>query len=365
MFTNQSVFVKMHDHVDNGRVFHTRTIQKGVFPFTKPNPYTRVHLIEKDAIVKFSTDHDVVGRVTKNLQVSNTFERCRTETGTNGYLRLQMMNGVHNKALSKLDSELQVASNFFESWYERREVYKMVGSIGKELLEFATNYRKPKYWKRKGKASKAPSNLPAAWLTYQFGIVPLIGTLDTALKGLGLPLQAHAFKSTSADKFSGTIPFGTWGFPLDYEGTYRKTIGCTVIPNPNPNVALLNLGGFTTPFSTAWSIAPWGWAIDYFVNVSELLSNLEMKHPGVTSYDYYSTEKWDITWDGVTKDWDRDAVPERLRVLYRWNGEGHLVTRSLIGTPSYKLKLGFPTLGTNQFANLFAALALTMKGKKS
>lgn len=331
--------------------------KKGSFPFVKPNRYKRLVATETLGI-NLEQWYTPKGSVAQNVSALTLFNKSiELETSLERNLLYNLQRKVHNRALSKLDAELTVCSNFFESWYERREVYNMVGTVGKELLDFATNFRKPKYWKRKGKKVKRPETLPEAWLTYQFGIVPLVGTLDAAMKGLGKPLAPSSFKSTSSAPYSGkfsndpSVESPTW-----VKGTYRKTIGCTGWPNPNPNVALANLGGLTTPFSTSWSVIPWGWAIDYFVNVSQLLQNVELKHPGVTCSDWYETEKFDTTWIGYCVG---RTVPHR----YRLSGVGSQMTRRVISKPDYKPVLDFPLLGSNSFANLFSALALTMKGK--
>lgn len=342
---------------------YSRVIKtKGVKPYVKPNKYYMVNAHEDNGRNTISNQGRKVGDVNIYVNLSAEFGEVKRSTNTTSTLvRNNFYAGVHNRALTKLDDKLTISSNFFESWYERREVYKMVGAVGQEILDFVKNFRKPKYWAKKGKGIK-PSSLPEAWLTYQFGIVPLIGTLDTAMKGLGLPLESLSFKSQARapfeDKYTNTYSRAE----IWYTGTYGKTLGCTVTPNPNPNVALLNLGGFTTPLSTAWSVIPWGWAIDYFVNVSDLLSNLEMKHPGVRTSNWYQTEMWDLSFQGLHKNSGSTAIMNPIVCLR--SGKIICVERKLLtSAPKFKLHLDLPLLGTNKFANLFSAVALTMKGK--
>lgn len=335
---------------------------KGTKPYVKPNNYVSFNSFETAGRNIIPYGGREKGAVNPAVNLPGEFGEIRAGTRTveGILLRKNFYAGVHNRALTKLDDKLTISSNFFESWYERREVYNMVGTVARELLEFTQNFRKPKYWAKKGRGVK-PSTLPEAWLTYQFGIVPLIGTLDTAMKGLGLPLEAVSFKTQARGDFSGKyqVKSGATRKELWYTGTYGKTIGCTVTPNPNPNVGLLNLGGLTTPFSTAWSVIPWGWAIDYFVNVSDLLSNLEMKHPGVTTSDWYTTEMWDLSFHGRH---NTSSLIDPIACLR--SGKYFLVERKkLSSAPGFKLHLDLPLLGSNKFANLFSAIALTMKGK--
>lgn len=264
--------------------------------------------------------------------------------------------GAQNKALSKVDEQLTVASNLFESWYERREVYTLLQTAGTELLDLVRNFKHPKYWKKKFKQSKAPTNLPAAWLTYQFGIVPLVGTIDTCLNSLAVPLPTTPIRGKGTFTHQRKL---TWAGYYDTSFEYMVKYGCTAIPNPNPNVALANIGGLTMPFSTAWSVVPWGWAVDYFVNVSEVLQNFEVKHPGVTTTDWYITQVCKTTWTGVAT---KGVDPEVQTAFFK--GHGYTMERDPIDRPDYQLHFNFPLLGSNKAANLFSAIALTLSGAK-
>ena len=260
---------------------------------------------------------------------------------------------LHNRTLEKLLSQLDVAENLFESWYERQQTYNMLLKTGSSLLSFARNWKKPQYWKKIGKGVK-PSSLPEAWLTYQFGVKPLVGTVNSCLLGLGQPLPSANFSARTKvrrrlSELGGTLVFSEFDAGLE--------MGCRVVPNPNPNVALLNIGGITTPFSTAFSVLPWGWAVDYFVNVSQLLSNFEVRHPGVTIKSGYTTKSMmNGKWYGTSR--ERDPVKG---YMYTVDGNFFSVNRTPTLDLDYKLELKFPFLGSNKAANLFSALALTMK----
>lgn len=271
----------------------------------------------------------------------------------NAYNR--MYPALHNAALRKLLPQLDVCQNLFEAWYERREAYALLlGAVGK-LFEFTQNWRKPKYWKKIAKGAKQPSTLPEAWITYQFGIQPLIGTVDTCLQGLGQPLPSARFNARVRRKVKERLETNIW---CEFDAGLE--LGVLVQPNPNPNAALLNLGGFTTPFSTAWSVVPWGWAVDYFVNVSELLSNFEVRHPGVTILNGYTTTSMkNGRWYGASREYN-----SKKGYMYVVDGVFYKINRLPEIDLKYKLELSFPTLGSNKLANLMSALALTMKGGK-
>lgn len=267
---------------------------------------------------------------------------------------------IRNKAVSKVEKELTVISNLFEAIYERQEAYKMMYSAGKELMRFLKNWRKPKYWKSL-KAGAQPDSLPQAWLAYNFGIKPLIQSIDDALHLLGSEFPVTMVRGASG----GKIPFMSsyspgWNstFYFTTEFTYMAQYRAYVVPKSNPNSALLNVVGLTSPLSTIYSVIPWGWAVDYFANVSELLSNFDNKFPGVDIQRVCLTE--------FIKGSYRQTTRYINYTPYKWtfnNGEIVLLDRSMNAPLRYSPVWSFPMIGDNQAANLFSAIALTLKGK--
>lgn len=275
---------------------------------------------------------------------------------------------VHNNALGRVNDELTVYDNLFEAWYERKEAISMAVNAANKMLAFVTGWRKPSYWKHLAKNAKRPESLPEAWITYQFGIKPLVGTYDSVLKMIASELPPiHVIgRSSSAFVTKNVLD----GAPSIYgRGTYSKKIGCSVIPNQNPLSAMSNIVGLRSPFSTAWSVIPWGWAIDYFVNISQMLTNVEDTHPGLICKDWYEGVTCRMKWFGHEEairypyNSKTGNYEETKTIWCYYDGEGYEFTRSLTGQPSYKLEFSVPELGTNQFANLMSAIALTMKGK--
>lgn len=271
-------------------------------------------------------------------------------------------NIAFNKALTKVDDQLAVISNLFETMYERKQAYAMIGTAGKEILNFVKNWRKPKYWRSLKTGVKNPTTLPSAWLAYNFGLKPLIGSIDDAMHLLGADFPVHTVVGTSgiSGSFKGGNP-GNSNFYYRVNGSYNLivSIRARVLPNLNPNKALSNVVGLTTPFSTAWSVIPWGWAVDYFVNVSDLLSNFEVKHPGVTVQQMWCT------------DYIRASANQHYYNGYptppiEWSAQSNVVRTLRKPTAgNYKLQFSLPLFGSNKFANLFSAIALTMSGKKN
>lgn len=347
-----------------------RETSKGSYPFVKPLPYVR-H-IENEYAGTFIKDHPTYEPIKAGME--NPFIKYPNEHNfivQNG-LSQNQKNLVRNKALSKLQDELTIASNLFEAWYERREAYTMLGDALSELYSFARNWRNPAYYAKLGKKVKDPSSLPEAWLMYNFGIKPLVGTVDTVLHDLAEPLPFATFSGTSGVSVKGRNRGGQNSAFLKKEQwhtlDYLHKIGCTAYPNPNPNVGLANIGGLTTPFSTTMSVLPWGWAVEYFVNVQQLLSNVELVHPGVETMDYYETIVTRSTRHGSLYKkgyYDNGKYISEKTYFCMLSGDGYRMERRPIRKPRFRLTFDFPMLGSSKVANLSSALALTLKGKRS
>lgn len=273
---------------------------------------------------------------------------------------VNQLNLIHNKVVDKVSNDLTPIANLFETIYERDQAYTMLIDAGKGILNFVTGWRKPSYWKSLGKKAKTPSSLPEAWLAYNFGLKPLIGSIDSALNLLGQPFPINMVRGASGHKFSTpSINKGSYSAYISrQDGSYIKELRVYIKPNMNPNAALANVVGLTTPFSTAWSVVPWGWAVDYFVNASQLLSNFENRFPGIQVAEVWQTEY--LKCKGFSTFENELATPPLLQS----NMNESLILSRNRGSMNYRIAYSFPLIGSNQAANLFSAIALTLKGAK-
>lgn len=266
-------------------------------------------------------------------------------------------NLIQNRAIAEMDEALDSSRSFFEDWYERQQAIDMAITAINKVADFALNWRKPRYWKAMAKRGIKPRDLPEAWLAYNFGLKPLIGTFDDAMHTLG-----KKFPEYNARGVAG----GT--YDVHFDNTYVEVYsainliwlhGCKVY-GYNPNKALLSITGLNQPFSSVMSVVPWGWAVEYFFNASQLLSNFENKHPGLLVKDYWNTEVIRVTFHGSRHNQYISSTKSGDVPRY---GESVYVNRQ-INVPQYKPTLQFPLLlGSGKLANLTSALALSMKKK--
>lgn len=353
----------------NDRYSHVRAIHEQPRPHRKPLPYYRVG--GTSTVSRMGTETKL------RFPSSGKFGTFSTQ----GVISVIPMSSpsyyteAHNKALAKVDEQLRTASSFFEDWYERRQAVNLLLDVGKKLLTFLVHWRNPSYWRHLAKSSR-PKDLPSAWLAYQFGVKPLVGGVDRALNLLGAEMPVLQINGASRTKF----PEEPIGNLFSANSTYRGAnfitmsalvkIGCTAT-GANPNRALSGATGLNEPFSSIWNVLPWGWAVDYFINVGDLLSNMENKHPGITTSNWYNT-KFATCNVRSTMDYARLKSEYSTTVYniivknyaYSFSGSFYRMERTITGPANYLLELKLPRLGGNQAANLFSAIALTMSGKR-
>ena len=275
--------------------------------------------------------------------------------------RINFRDRINNNALEKLDDKFNTATSLFEDWYERKQAINMAAAAASKLLDFLRGWRKPSYWRKLAKGAKTPSNLPDAWLAYNFGVKPLVGTFDHCMKRLGREFPDYVARASSSGSylsFYGDDPTNEYTLWANID--YGISCGARAYAY-NPNTALSGITGLNQPLSSIMSVIPWGWAVDYFVNASQLVSNVEDKHPGLSLDRGWTTTRVKGNWFGVlqTESQTYGRVPK-----YPAYGDLFYMQR-VLGIPRYKLELNFPLLGSSKLANLTSAIALTMKGKKS
>jgi len=356
---------------NQGPFYYVANRSEGTKPYTKPLYYKLWSHTEKNGKRQF------IPKGYENTYELGTFQTSMYQsinaTVTN-YLEYAYSpyrnhhNIVFNKALNKVAEELSYVENMFEAWYERKEAYTLLGQAGKGLLKFVTSWNKPSYWRSLFKGSKRlvkrPETLPEAWLLANFAIKPLVGTVDSCMNLLLGDMPSFWVEGSSGDKHSWSDKSGN--LEMYYTTDYIVKHGVEV-KSLNPNAQLLNIMGLTTPFSSFLNVVPWGWAVNYFVNINEVVSNFENRFPGVNIGSSYTTVYAKTTYVGRENTpgyWLNGQYYGNNPPTALFNGNIDYMKRT-VGTsvPNYRLQVSFPSLGGSQFANLFSALALTMKGK--
>lgn len=219
----------------------------------------------------------------------------------NGFWHQPSITSASNKALDKVYDQLNQASDLLVAWKERQSAIDLVTSnVGKLVrIARAVKRRDPRIvrrvMQRNPKAKdiiKTPSGL---WLEYHFAIVPTISDIHHACGVLGFEFPVQVVEGVGSSKqnvmnqrYSNSAPYSPEHNSQDqwYETTVKIGGKITAM---NPNVHLATMLGFGQPLSVAWEMTPFSWFVDYFVNVGQLINNLEPQFPGITVSDKYTT----------------------------------------------------------------------------
>ena len=195
-----------------------------------------------------------------------------------------------NKALSKLYDQLEQSESLRVAWKEREKALALVTSSLRTIVRIAraVKRRDPRIVRAiigKDPSKKDILKTPAdIWLAYNFGIVPTIMDIHHGLGIFGfdppvMKLQARA-----------TVPYNRWG-EGDFGTRLQKdsvVLGGEIYQF-DPNVSLASRLGFGQPLSVAWEMTPFSWFVDYFVNVGDMLKNLEPRFPGIHIRNQYTS----------------------------------------------------------------------------
>lgn len=198
-----------------------------------------------------------------------------------------------NAALDKLYEKCQQAEALRVAWLEREKAIDLLISGTRLLVEAfkAIKRRDPKLLRTVLKKNPEASDIlkaPAStWLVYWFGLVPTVADIHHALGVFAAP-----FPTVELDVTGGVDLMVKHGdVPKEFfllEGIARCKLGGTLTAI-NPHLDLASRLGFGQPLSVAYEMMAFSWLLDYFVNVGQLIKNLEPRFPGLEFNKQYTT----------------------------------------------------------------------------
>lgn len=118
----------------------------------------------------------------------------------------------------------------------------------------------------------------------------------------------------------------------------------------NPNTGIIQRAGLTDVIGTMWEVAPWSWAVDYFTNVGQMLSNMSGLFDNVEFINDRMTTRTFSSYSLYNARFDR-----------WYSGEGYQQSRGNIPL-QYEWVTKF-SLSIKRVSYLMSAIALTLKGK--
>lgn len=276
------------------------------------------------------------------------------------------MAETRNKALTKLLDSGDAAADLLAAWYQRQStVASLTSSLGSFVrMARAVRRRDPKIirrvLKRNPKAKdiiRSPSGL---WLQYWFEIVPTVHDIHSLLTVLTSDFPPLIVQGNSSYKES-VSSYGT-NYSANMWHSDSWTYICKMqaqLRMRNPNLVLASRFGFTQPLSVAYELVPFSWALDYFVNVGEMLSNFEPRFPGYDVSNAFQTEyvpqtHWAAWYDSLGQPWDSQGPAF---------SSGYRIQRTP-GLPSYELNVSSDPLNLKRASYLVAVAVQILTGMK-
>lgn len=182
---------------------------------------------------------------------------------------------------------------------EFRDLAKAVRSVAKLSMEFLFSYGKAKKQSLKLSARKKEQWLANSWLTYNFGVAPLVRDVSSAVQSMESYLNRSDFPvrlSSAAEKSwttSGTSDLDTINnmvisskHQIVHTLSYRITAGFDLKLLSGNNYSMeehLGLDLKLVPV-TLYELTAFSWMLDYFVNIGAYLEDLFYVPPGTTKY---------------------------------------------------------------------------------
>lgn len=217
---------------------------------------------------------------------------------------------TYNRAYGRFISELSpTKAGLGINFVQRKQAIDMIAARGSQLASFVRNLGKRKL-SRAWKSLKVQSPPPVNWrrgnksvadlfLEGWFGWAPLVGDIYACIELLqsGVPPSRVKGKAAVDRKHSYTTVLSSspiWSYSVAEKTIWQINADVRV---SNPNLWLANQLGLVNPAVVALDSVPFSFVLNWFVNVSEFLSQftdtwgLEIINPSITLHRVVDTTK--------------------------------------------------------------------------
>jgi hypothetical protein len=183
-----------------------------------------------------------------------------------------MIAEAKTKCLNKLlDEKAQIGAALGEA----RQTIDAFADLVKDGARYLNAFKRRNLRniiKRNGGKSFGES-LQDAWLQYSYGWKPLAGDIYAAQRNVHRILARGAIIAAKAGvNYEDDIAYHSDSGDYDESTHVKQQVLCQLGARlQGPEIAYLNTFGLINPFSIAWELVPWSFAIDWFVPVGATL----------------------------------------------------------------------------------------------
>lgn len=332
---------------------------------TQPPPYIRPlpYYYSKDATTLYGPEYTWVGGevYTEWVDAGNAgFDKFDAFGDNNSFAADSL-----NKALDEFTSECQQQSDLMVAMLEYQQSLDMVADLVGGLVRTARaiKRRDPRIVRqvlrkknlKKRDVATTPSGL---WLQYHFGIVPTIHDIHAAMNLFSEPPKIII-------KGRGSAPIG-YDSSSTYSGVKRVRRASGVVHSSiraelsglNQHALLAARFGFDQPLSVIYEMTPFSWFVDYFVNLGDMLKNIQPRFTGLNFMHGCHSQVSLASVDG------QDMQADNSDLLMYYQGQSVQMYRRL-GIPSYQLTLSSPmSLSTQRVTYITSVLVQLLSGMK-
>lgn len=199
-----------------------------------------------------------------------------------------------NKALSSFKDSLGESAEMAVNWAERQQSINMIAKRSSQMYRAAKairsfrfgdlndvfreatgrskNFTRISRADQKRNLAKATSDL---WLEWHFGAEPLIKDVRNAMSAVIDPnlLGKIVGRGHVKDVLSYTTTHTYTKAVSDHNMSIRASVNAYVKVS-SPELYMANRLGFLNPLGIAWELVPFSFVIDWFVNVSDVLKDI-------------------------------------------------------------------------------------------
>lgn len=367
----------------SGTRFKRREINAGQRPRdNKPKPYSVISGKQDGYMTIVNSSGDIIR---DGPYLKDFLNYCPFVDGYPSGSELARIQ-TRNKARQKLFDKLSQADSLYETWAEREKsleavmvMFKRAMTLIKILRNPITAVKQANAWRRKLKGRQFKSRkwrewqrrelqdqagkVPSWWLEYNFGWKPLILGVDGALSAFRTSIPIGVYKGTSShdDSVRGYVGEGEIG---NTTFRYLYSVGCKVKPKydavTSSHIGLLTGFGLDKPLTNVFAVLPWGWVLDYFVNVSQFLSNLEPRFPHCIIYDTWETEFIKGTQDSI----EDPQYWGNFKATISHRFDFATMSRNLNPRLDYELSINLNPLNARRVSYIASALVGTLSSRR-